>query len=404
MKKSFDQYKNQYRSALWEDVIPFWQRHSLDRECGGYYTCLDRKGKVYDTDKFVWLQARQAWMFLTLYNRVEKKPEWLEVARLGIDFLRRHGRDEHGDWYFALTRQGLPPAVPFSVGTDYFAAEAFTQYFLATGDTESRQIALDAYHAIWRAKDDDGPSESYSPTVPGVRPLKPFAFPMILTNLCLEMEPILDRDEFQRDSDTALREALTLFLDRKRGLIFENVAPDGSHVDCFEGRVINPGHGTEAMWFAMDLARRKNDRATIELAVDMILSILKFGWDPEYGGIFAFLDAEGHPPEQLEWDQKLWWAQLETLIALLMGYRLTGRKECWEWFEKVHEYTWSHFPDPEYGEWFGYLNRRGEVLLNMKGGKWKGCFHLPRALYRCTLELEQLVALDTQQGRSTLSG
>jgi N-acylglucosamine 2-epimerase len=196
---------------------------------------------------------------------------------------------------------------------------------------------------------------------------------------------------------------MTLFLDRRRKLIFENVAPDGSHVDCFEGRVTNPGHGTEAMWFAMELARRRNDRVTIELAVDTTLSILNFSWDPEYGGMFAFLDTQGYAPEQLEWDQKLWWVQLETMIALLMGYSLTGREECWEWFEKVHDYTWSHYPDPEYGEWFGYLSRRGEVLLNMKGGKWKGCFHLPRALWRCALELERLAALDTHGGGSLSS-
>ena len=68
----------------------------------------------------------------------------------------------------------------------------------------------------------------------------------------------------------------------------------------------------------------------------------------------------------------------------------TRRPECWAWFERVHHYTWAHFPDPEFGEWFGYLNRRGEVLLPLKGGKWKGCFHLPRALLRCWKLFEEL--------------
>jgi len=112
------------------------------------------------------------------------------------------------------------------------------------------------------------------------------------------------------------------------------------------------------------------------------VSTLAFGWDDEYGGIYYFLDAEGKPPQQLEWDQKLWWVHLESLVALAMGYLLTGRK-CWEWYEKVHEYAWPRFADSDHGEWFGYLNRRGEVLLNLKGGKWKGCFHVPRAMYLC---------------------
>ncbi len=102
------------------------------------------------------------------------------------------------------------------------------------------------------------------------------------------------------------------------------------------------------------------------------------------------MDAQGHPPQQLEWDQKLWWVHLETLVALAMAYRLTGRKDCWAWYQKVHDYTWEHFSDPDHGEWYGYLNRRGEVLLPLRGGKWKGCFHVPRALYLCWQQFEQL--------------
>ena len=57
---------------------------------------------------------------------------------------------------------------------------------------------------------------------------------------------------------------------------------------------------------------------------------------------------------------------------------------------KVHNYTWEHFKDQEHSEWFGYLNRRGEVLLSLKGGKWKGCFHVPRGLYQCWKTLEAI--------------
>ena len=53
---------------------------------------------------------------------------------------------------------------------------------------------------------------------------------------------------------------------------------DGSHVDCFEGRLINPGHGIEAMWFIMDIANRRQDTATINQAVDVVLNILNFAW------------------------------------------------------------------------------------------------------------------------------
>ncbi len=68
------------------------------------------------------------------------------------------------------------------------------------------------------------------------------------------------------------------------------------------------------------------------------------------------MDRKGYPPQQLEWDQKLWWVHIETLITMIKGYQLTGSKECLDWFEKIHDYTWEHFKDREHPEWFGYLN------------------------------------------------
>ena len=378
----------QYRDALLEDVIPFWEKHSMDTVHGGYFTCLERDGSVFDTDKFIWLQARQVWMFSMLYNRLEKRPRWLEIAHHGAEFLRQHGRDEHGDWFFSLDRQGRPLVQPYNIFSDCFAAMAFSQYALASGDKAARQIAYQTYLNILRRK--SNPKGRYNKAVPGTRPLVSLALPMILANLSMEMEWMLDAPLFNQAIETCLDEVFNLFLDKEGMVLREQVAPDGSFVDCFDGRLLNPGHGIEAMWFILDIAERKNDPATIQKAVDVILSTLNRSWDADYAGIFYFMDAHGHPPQQLEWDQKLWWVHMETLVALLKGYRLTARPECWTWFERVHTYTWSHFPDPEYGEWYGYLNRAGEVLLPLKGGKWKGCFHVPRGLYLCMWELEKL--------------
>ncbi len=392
MEDRYKELESLYRRALLDDVVPFWQRHSIDRACGGYFTCLDRQGEVFDTDKFVWLQARQVWTFSMLYNRLEKRPEWLDIARHGADFLRKHGTDDEGNWYFALDRGGRPLVQPYSIFSDCFAAMAYSQYALASGDERARDLAQQTFANILRRK--DNPKGQYSKIVPGTRPLKSLDLPMILSNLVLELEWLLDRTQVEETIDNGIGQVMGALLDRDRMLLFENVSPDGSHIDCFDGRLILPGHGIEAMWFLMDIARRRHDKALLDRAVDVVLSTLEFGWDKEYGGILYYLDVEGKPPQQLQWDQKLWWVHVETLVALLKGYASTGRVECWEWFEKVHAYTWARFPDPEYGEWFGYLNRRGEVLLPLKGGKWKGCFHVPRALHICSKELAGLRAKD----------
>jgi len=388
MKRSIEKHEKLYHDELVGNVLPFWEKYSLDRECGGYFTCLDRDGRVYDTDKFLWPQARQVWTFSMLYNRLEKREGWLEVARHGATFLRAHGRDAEGNWYFALDRHGRPLVQPYNIFSDCFAAMAFAQFALAAGEQWAADIARQSFANILCRR--DNPKGPYNKIVPGTRPMKSFALPMILMNLSFELEGIVPQAQLDETVERCTKEVLDLFLDRERRLIYEHVAPDGSHPDCFDGRLLNPGHGIEAMWFLMDVGRRRGERELIELAVDTTLSILQFAWDVKYGGIFYFLDARGNPPLQLEWDQKLWWVHCETLVALLMGYALTGRRDCWQWFQKVHKYTWDHYPDPSYGEWFGYLNRRGEVLLSLKGGKWKGCFHIPRALLRCGQELSAL--------------
>ena len=302
--------------------------------------------------------------------------------------LLENGRDDEGNWYFSLTREGKPLIQPYNIFSDCFAAMAFSQYALASGEESAKEIALQAYNNVLRRQ--ENPKGKYNKAYPGTRAMKSLAVPMILANLSLEMAWLLEDDTLEQVLDSTVEEVMGDFLDKERGLMFENVAPDASHIDCFEGRLINPGHGIEAMWFMMDIAQRRGNKELINRAVDVILNILNFAWDKKHGGLYYFMDADGNPPQQLEWDQKLWWVHLESLVAASMGYRLTGRKECWEWYQKMHDYAWAHFSDAEYGEWFGYLNRRGEVLLNLKGGKWKGCFHVPRAMYMCWLQFEEL--------------
>ena len=379
-----------YKNTLLDNVLPFWSAHSLDRENGGYFTCLDRSGNVYDTDKFIWLQNRQVWTYSMFYNRLEAKSEWLDIARHGAEFLAQYGRDESGNWYFALDKTGQPLVQPYNIFSDCFAAMAFSQYAIASGEDRAKETALQAYNNVLRRQ--SNPKGKYNKAYPGTRSLKSLAVPMILANLSLEMDWLLEGSELEAILAQTVREVMEDFRDADIGLMFENVTPNGKHIDCFDGRLINPGHGIEAMWFVMDIARRSNNVDLINQAVDVVLSTLEFAWDKEYGGIYYFMDAKGYPLHQLEWNQKLWWVHLETLVALLIGFNLTGRQECFDWFERVHNYTWSNFTDSEYGEWFGYLSRQGELLLNLKGGKWKGCFHVPRALYLCWQQLETLNA------------
>ena len=386
----FKQLAAQYKSELLDTVVPFWLEKSQDLEHGGYFTCLERDGEVYDTDKFVWLQGREVWMFATLYNKVEKRQEWLDCAIQGAEFLKKHGHDGNLNWYFALDREGNPLVEPYNIFSYTFAVIAFGQLSIATGNKEYADIAKRTFDIVLSKV--DNPKGKWNKAAPGARALKSFALPMILCNVALEIEPLLDADFMQQTIDTCIHEVMDVFYRPELGLIVEHLSTDGELVDCFDGRLLNPGHAIEAMWFVMDLGKRLGRQNLIEKAVTIALNEAEYGWDKEHGGIFYFMDRLGRPCQQLEWDQKLWWVHIETLITMLKGYQLTGNAQCLEWFERVHNYVWTHFTDKEYAEWFGYLNRQGEVLLSLKGGKWKGCFHVPRGLFQCWQILEDLAS------------
>ena len=384
----FKKLAAQYKSELLDRVMPFWMEKSIDKEFGGYFTCLERDGEVFDTDKFIWLQGREVWMLATLYNKVEKRQEWLDAAIQGAEFMKKYAHDGNLNWYFAIDREGHPLVEPYNIFSYTFAVIAFGQLSIATGNREYAEIAKKTFDIVLSKV--DNPKGRWCKASPGARALKSFALPMILCNVALEIEPLLDKDFLDRTIQTCVHEEMDVFYRPELGLIVEHLGKDNQLVDCMDGRQLNPGHAIEAMWFIMDLGKRLGDQSLIEKAKNIALAEAEYGWDKQYGGIFYFMDRLGRPLQQLEWDQKLWWVHIETLITMIKGYELTGDQRCLEWFERVHDYVWSHFMDPEYPEWYGYLNRRGEVLLTLKGGKWKGCFHVPRGLMQVYQTLERI--------------
>lgn len=247
----------QYKDELLDNVLPFWLENSQDHEYGGYFTCLDREGRVFDTDKFIWLQGREVWMFSMLYNKVEKRKEWLDCAVQGGEFLKRYGHDGDYNWYFSLDRSGRPLVEPYNIFSYTFAAMAFGQLSLATGNQEYADIARKTFDIILSKV--DNPKGKWNKLHPGTRNLKNFALPMILCNLALEIEHLLPGDYLEQTMETCIHEVMDVFhRPELGGIIVENVDTDGHLVDCFEGRQVTPGHAIEAMWFIMDLGKRLN--------------------------------------------------------------------------------------------------------------------------------------------------
>lgn len=383
-------FKALYERELFESVVPFWERYSPDREEGGYFSCLDRDGSVFDTDKFLWMQGREVWGFAHLYRTVRQKPEWLELARLGAEFLRDKGRAPSGDFWFATDRAGRPLVQPYNIYSDCFCAVGLAEYGRISGEAWATELALSTWRRIQERK--SSPKGTWTKQISANRPILAMSFPMMQVWMAGELEGLVPAAELDAIVDAAIGQVLRLHLDRGRKAVFERVYADGSRPDCMEGRLLTPGHALETLWFIMQVAAARGDRATIETAREAMIWTAERGWDREYGGIYYYQDFEGKPTEKLESNMKLWWVHIEALNAFLLACKLTGDPACEAWFRKIHDWTWSRFPDPECGEWYGYLDRHGDVALTLKGGKWKGFFHVPRGLLACVRWLGEMEA------------
>lgn len=394
--------RQRYETELFERVLPFWERHSPDRAHGGTFNNLDRDGTVYDATKHVWLMGRQAWLFSKLYRTVEARPEWLALARLGVEFLRAHAVRPDGRVYFHLAQDGNPVYLQRKIFSECFTAMALAEHARAADRPELMREAEAMLGRIVEWADDG--EKVGRPNLAGQPPAVTLAVPMILLNLI---------EEIAGDGWAAYRPEVERLLARVRlhvrdmpgGIaggveVRETVAPDGALLDGPAGRLLNPGHAIEAGWFVQHWAQRLARPDLSTLALDVVRSSYRAGWDAEHGGLFYFLDADGHSPTALEWSMKLWWPHCESLYAHLLNASLTGDPGDWAAFEQVDAYTFAHFPDPEFGEWFGYLGREGRVTHRFKGGPYKGCFHVPRALLLCWERLGAMEAFARAQPKA----
>ncbi len=389
MAKSFktSMWREKLTDELLNNVTPFWLRHSLDSECGGYFNCLDRDGSVYDTTKHMWLQSRMVWMYSRLYNQFGKNSAWLDAARMGLEFITRHGITPEGRAYFSLTRQGKPVFIQRKLFSECFYSMALDEYSRATGDERLAAEALLMFDKVIELA--DNPSLLGRPELEGQPEVDSMAVPMML--LCCADQLCAGRENFSHSGRmSGWVEQVMSHIDPQRKIVLENVAPGGGVLPGSEGRLLNPGHAIEAGWFVLEYARTHGEQQYVQRALEMIEWSFERGWDKEHGGIYYFLDAENRPPVQLEWQMKLWWPHCEALYGMLLAWKISGRDKFLQYFEQTWDYIETNLIDTGHGEWFGYLDRQGHRTHELKGGPYKCFFHVPRTLMLCVKLLEEI--------------
>ncbi|MBI5821521.1 MAG: AGE family epimerase/isomerase [Verrucomicrobia bacterium] len=369
-------YRTRYESELLERVVPFWTKHGIDREHGGYFSVVGRKGELLEAEKYLWMQWRAVFMFAALYNSPYSRPEWLEHARRGFDFLSQHSFRPDGHSYFSLKRDGSPGLREFggyTVFTDSFAAIGAAELYRADPQPRCREIALQAtasYRAGFAAAEKSGSMA--------------LAHYMILTNVLFTLQRALRTKDYDGVLRQAAETVLNHFWSREHQMMFESMPPDGKpDLSSGNGRLLNPGHALEGMWFVMQYAESVNDRAMIARCLELTRAILQYAWDPVHGGILYFKDARDLPLLDGKQYLKTWWGQNEALIACLYAWKLSGDGFFADCFRKIDAWAWKHFRDPEFPEWYPHVLPDGTPFMFCKGTMFKGFFHMPRCLMMC---------------------
>lgn len=380
-----------YRTQLLDDCTPFWLEHSLDRRYGGYITMLERDGTPYGTGKYIWTQAREAYLFAKLFNVVERNPKWLEASRTGVEFLSKYALDKSGRAYYKVTREGAP--IYFQdrqIFAESFVVLAYAEFAKASGTDE---YLLKAKKLYWNILDRLESADLNRFTHVHSPQYEEHAPAMILINTTQELRDVQDDPRYSEAIRKWVQRELYTFAADEHEVMFERVGLDGAPILCEpEGRSVTPGHCLESCWFCLREGVYQRDETIIRRACRIMEWTMQIGWDQEFGGIYNFVDAKGKPPghqdegwgEDQDWDAKIFWVHSEALCALLYAYTVTREEKYFEVYRRVHRWSFEHFPDHEYGEWFGYLRRDGSISQTLKGGV-KGFFHIPRAFLNCYL-------------------
>lgn len=380
VKEYIKSWAESYKKDLTENIMPFWMEYGLDRENGGVYTCVNRDGSLMDTTKSVWFQGRFAFICSFAYNNVEKNQEWLDAAKSTLEFIEKHCFDEQGHMYFSVTAEGKPLRKRRYVFSETFAAIAMSEYALATGDQHWAKRAIQVFEDTQRFL-----------ATPGFLPakfeadvkLQGHSIVMILINVGSCIRKVVNDPKLTQQIDESIEKLKKYFIHPEFKCLLETVGENGEFIDTNMTRTINPGHCIETSWFIMEEAKLRDwDKPMFDLALQVFDWSWDWGWDKQYGGIINFRDCKNLPPQDYSQDMKFWWPQCETIIASLYAYLGTGDEKYLYRHERISEWTYAHFPDAEYGEWYGYLHRDGTVAQPAKGNLYKGPFHIPRMMIK----------------------
>jgi len=388
--------RKKYRAWLFDDFLPFMDRHVIDREHGGFIWAVGHDGVRQHDRKATWFEGRGTWMYAFLYNQFGRDERHLAVARRSLDFVLRVRPARGGLWPRELTREGAPYGPPeTAVYGALFVAEGAAELARATGERKywdlARELVLESVQRYDR--------EDYEPTI-GQTYLGPSARPfpgariqgvwMVLIRVMTQMLEQRPDPDLEAVADRCLDAIITRHYNPAFRLNNEILNHDLSRPDNEYAQLVYTGHCIETLWMLLPEALRRKDPTLFTVVADRFRRHVDVAWDDVYGGVLRNLMNVDANTWTLD---KVLWAQEEVLIGALLIYERTGAPWAKELFDRTLAYVEATYPLADRGSpvWMYAGNRRVSFEDFLTRPKRIENYHHPRHLMLNLLAIERLL-------------
>jgi len=387
--------RDQLHRELFRELIPFFDRHIIDHELGGFCCNADRDGTRLSGDKVTWYQGRGLWVYAFLYRHFGREQRYLDVAAKTLRWLERtRPRDPRTLRPIRYDREGraITPPDPEVYG-DLFVAEGLAEYSAATGERgywdEAKRLALLAMEVYDRPDYAPRVGVTYlgpnAPPIPGARVQGVWMIVMRLATQMLRQREDADLERLARRSTGAI---MGPHYNPEWRLNRELLLHDFSVPPNEYARQAYVGHAMETFWMVMDEALRRKDAALFDQAADRFRNHVEVARDRVYGGVLENL---------IDVDRAVWgmekslWCHLEVLLGALM--LVEHRRDSWAaaLFNDIYANVQEKWSLRGRGLPLYIFNTDRKVTFERHAVRIEN-YHLPRFLMLALLSLDRIKA------------
>jgi mannose/cellobiose epimerase-like protein (N-acyl-D-glucosamine 2-epimerase family) len=394
--KTLEELRDELRYWLFEDYIPFHDKHVVDHQYGGFTLHTGWNGPTVSFEKTARYFGRGIWTYSYLYNKLEQNPKHYEAAEKAIDLIMRHRPGGDTLWPDGYTREGkVTEGPPDRIYEDLFIANGLAEFSKSKGNEGHWDLAKEIMFKCVRLYDKPGHQpealQGYlgkdAPLVSGGTRIVGIWF--CLLNQCTSMLEARPDKEVEGLADRCIEAILDRHYNKDFGLLNEVLDHNFGRNEEVLAQFAYTGHAIETLWMVLYEAVRRKDKALFDRTAEVFKRHCDVAWDDVYGGLFRSLD---HIDKNIWRVDKVGWLQQEGLIGALCLIEHTGDPWAKNFFAKLHGWVMEKFPLEKYGYplWIDGADRK--VTFDKRDGTRRAeNFHYPRYLMLNLLALERMI-------------